>query len=236
MKPLPLILLNALITLGVVFAYDQLRGAPQQAPADNELAGSASAVPGIADLEQRIAALESARRPMLASTGPADLLKRLEALEAQKDQEPQQPGTPHAAPAKVPTPRPGISITDEKEMSPEALAEFRRIIDQVKREERTKRIRKRTDGVLAKLELDLDEATRQKLAQAYGDFEQRRDEVWTEVKQEAADGARDADWAVIISETQARLAGEFRARIVAFVPDRGAGEVASALFPPSGSK
>lgn len=169
MKPLPLILLNALLTLGVVFAYDQFRGASPQEPAGNEpagheLAGSASALSG---LEQRIAALEDARRPMLASTGPANLRKRLEALEAHRAQGTQQPGTPDTAPAPVPTPRPGISIDDEKEIAPEALAEFRKIISQVKREERTRRIRKRTDGALAKLDLDLDEASRQKLAEAY---------------------------------------------------------------------
>ncbi len=230
MKPLPLLLLNALVSVCIVIAYDQIRGDPVQAPGSEQVS-----VGDTSDLEKRIGVLESARRPLLESA-PADMTARFREIDERIDSMMPRPGSKEAAPTPIPTSRPGMIIENEDEMSQESVAEFKRIINQVKREERTKRIRKRTDKALASLELALDESTRQKLARAYADFEQRRDEVWREVKRDVADGAGDADWAVVISDTQARLAGEFRDRIVDFVPPGDAGEVATALFPASGSK
>ena len=233
MKPLPLLLLNALVTTGIVVAYDQIRGDPVQAPQARQTSAA-----GSSDLEARVAALEASERPMLQAAPRGDLDARLAALEARMDSDPSPvpADEPASEPLPVPQPRPGVTLESEEDMSPEAVAKFKKIINQVKRDERAKRIRKRTDKALARVGLELDESTRNKLARAYADFDRRRDEVWTEVKQGVAEGAGDADWAVIISDTQARLAGEFSERITDIVPATDADDVARALFPPSGSK
>lgn len=231
MKPLPLILLNALVTLCIVVAHGQIRGDPATPPTADEASTTDSS-----SIEARLAALEVDQRPMLETTGPTNFAQRLKALEARLNDDTAPADLGGKEPREVPRPRPGMIIEREDQVSPESVAEFKKIIHQVKREERTKKIRKRTDKALASLLIDLDESTRQKLAEAYGDFEPRRNEVWAEVKQEVADGAGDADWARVIADTQSRLAGEFRERIVNFVPAGDADDVATQLFPISGSK
>ena len=185
MKLLPILVLNLVTVAGALVVYDQLRGEPEQAAPDLELAA-----PDITEIEGRLAALEAARRPQLQAAG-ADprLLERLSVLESAA-----RLSTATAGPSREePTPTanaPSTAAGDapaaaEDEPSAEEIRRFRRLRKAVQFEEAMEKTRARVHTALGRLSLNLSKRQRGKIHAAFTRFQPEIDRIWIDVKAQA---------------------------------------------------
>ena len=232
MKLLPILLLNVAVVGGGLFAYDQLR-TEEPAPAEPEAPQTVE----LGDLEARVKALEAQPAPPLQAEGlDPRVAKQLEALasriEALEKREPTEtPVVDGNEPQGESTPKPMPSGEEPKgEPTKEEVARFKKLQSAAYRERRLQRIAKRVKSRLASLDLSLTPEQQKQLVAAYADFEPRRDEIWTEVKQNTPDTTPREDWGQIITDTNARIQREFTERITPFIPAADAETISEGLL------
>lgn len=228
MKPLPLVLLNVVVAAAAILIYDQVR-APEPKPAGASLTSGLDP-----SVEARLAALERGRPALLKTDGiDPRVAKRLDALEQQMRERPAAAPSPVAATddeAEQPDPLARPKLAPGDKASPEDIERFRKLQKAARAAEKAQRMRKRVDLALAKLDLDLTEQQRSKLAATFAGFQSRRDEIWREVKTSAATQGGDVDWRTIIADTNATLRSELSDRVDDFLPRADAERVSGALL------
>lgn len=226
MKLLPILVLNVVVAGGAILVYDQLR-TNDPAP----VATSPARTPEVS-IESRLTALERGQPTLLKTDGiDPRVAARLAALEQRMQERPAAaPASEDGseADAEAPLPRPGLSTPDGT--SPEEVARFRKLQRAARAADRALKMRKRIDKTLAKLDLDLTQAQRTKLAATFTDFQTRRNEVWGEVKTNGAAQGSNADWGTIIADTNALLRRELSERVDDYLPRDDAERVSAALL------
>ena len=225
MRLLPVLLINLVTVAVAIVAYDQLRGPEPTGLLSAEARGDADA-----DLAARVTALEAARQPMLKADGPHRLVERLDRLEEAVRALRSGAAQPAVAPEEDGSVgRPQEDARDVGE-SPgvEDVERFRQLQAASRRLERMKREEMRVGKVLDGLGVRLSGEQRRRLLEAHVDFEERRNEIWTSVKTQAAP---DTDWPTVIAQTQQVVRGEFVQRISSFLPAGDAEQIAAALHP-----
>ncbi len=228
MKILPILLLNVATAAGAIVVYDQLRDEP--APRDAVVTGSVDTT----DLERRLAALESDRRPQLETKLDASVLDRIEALESAEAPS-SESGADSSSSGERPseeTVAPFASAADWQP-TPEDVQRFRTLRKAVERDDRIMKNAERVERALKKLALGLDEKQRSGITEAFTDFQPRIRQIWDEVKTEAqatiAAGGT-IDRREIVASTTVLIQQEFAEALTNVVSHADAEAVAAALM------
>lgn len=229
MKLLPFFLLNVVTVVAAIWIYDEMRTGDEGAAAPVLTRDE-----GNAAFEERLAALEAARRPMLQAAAPDPrLVARLEQLERVLAERPPAAGeATTSAEDAAPVARPTLPSPDGETLpSPEEVERFRKLQAASRRAERLQREQARITAALASVPVNLTDTQRTKLLAAHVDFEIRRNEIWGVAKTRASEAGDGIDWPTIIAETQQVVRREFVQRINTFLPQGDAELVAAALHP-----
>lgn len=225
MKLLPIVLLNVITAAVAVIVYDQVRD--DDGPA--HIAGPAQTV-DLSDVERRLAQLEGAQRPALRAEGKGAIdPSQIEAIERRVDLlENHAKAELTAAPADTPS---GDVPVAEAGTTPseDEVSRFRKVAAKAKALDRVKKVRGFLKKALGKIGVDLTDDQQTKLAAVMADFRERRDEIWSEVKQEVATSGVDPDWPRVIEDTNARIQREFTERVSEALPNADAETIAGAL-------
>lgn len=225
MKTLPLLLMNAAIAAAAILIYDQVRS--DDGPA--HIAGPAQTV-DLSAIEKRIAMLESAQRPALRAEGKGPIdASQIEALESRVDSLEQHAKDEYVeAPGAAPSDAEPVAVGGTAPTA-EEVSRFRKVAAKAKALDRVKKVRGFLKKALDKIGVDLTDDQQTKLAAVMADFRERRDEIWTEVKQSVAESGVDPDWPRVIEDTNARIQREFTERVSEALPNADAETIAGAL-------
>ena len=233
MKLLPVLLLNVLTVGAGIVIYDQVKSGDARSGDDYQMLGGESG-----DLESRVAALERRSRdnaPMLQSDGGANLAARIDELEKRLEKAPTVvvneavEDAPRTA-ASTGSPLPAMADIDEP--TAEDVAKYRKLQEAARQQERMERERQRIEDTLARLEIDLSDNQKDKLATAYTDFQQRRQEVFRSAMtkaREARDAGGEANWGEVMTEARNTVQEEFTVKISSFIPDADAQKISESL-------
>ena len=178
---------------------------------------------GVAALATRVAELEAAERASALGGRLDNLERRVEelagALASDRTIAPASGLPPVAAP--IP----------EGEPSAQEIERFVLLQEAAKHRRAQRSLESSIDEVLARAGIDLPDAQRARLVDAYKEFQARRSEVWSEARARHPSGA---DWGRIIAETGEQLQREFAERIASFVPAGQAEGLSRRLLPIKG--
>jgi hypothetical protein len=232
MRLLPQLVLNFAIVGVALFAYDALRTDAGSGPA-----GAVPVADASIELENRIAALEAARRPTLEARGvDPSVEERLRAFERRLDEravpaaaEPGEEATGSAAKQA-----PLFSKETAEAPTPEEVQRFLRLQKAAREEERLLRHSKQVEARLAKLDVRLTAKQRARLVRSYAAFQPRRNAIWSGVKSAAQSGGAEVDWEAVVREGQTKIRNEFAEEAAGFLPRADADVVAASLFPAGG--
>ena len=233
MKLLPILLLNVVTVGAGIFIYDQVRTDSADPTEYGVLDADDSA------LEKRVAALERRAQdnaPMLTSDGGnANLVARLDELERKferaptavvEESEDEQPRTASNAGSALP------SLDNVAEPTPEDVAKYRKLQEAAREAERLERERRRIDETLTRLEINLSDVQKDKLAQAFTSFQDRRREVFSSVRTKAneiRESGGEPDWRQLMTEAQTTAQNEFTIKISSFIPEADAQKISEGL-------
>jgi hypothetical protein len=140
-------------------------------------------------------------------------------------------------PAAEPAAEPAVGRARETAEAPpdeDAIREWRRLRDAVRREDVVRRNRGYVDGTLDKLGIRLSKVQREKIHAAFAAFGPRRDEIWGEAKaraQQTMAAGGTIDRAEFVAETVTVIQGEFAETIAGTVPPSDAQRISRALNP-----
>ncbi len=216
----------AIAALGLA-AYALTLG-PYEADSDSEPAPRVSV--DLEDLGARVRALEEKRR--LESDAPdvlADLARRLGALERRVDTLPSEPEVAAAPPAVAIPGETTAKAVDANEPRSEDVERFQKLQDAAGRKKRERHHRRRIAAALESSGIVLGEKQTARLITAYGEFEARRNEIWSEAKQAGAAQGEAVDWPTVIADTQRVIVREFAESITPFIPAGDAEVISQAL-------
>ena len=231
MKIMPVLLMNLALVVGGIVIYDQLRA---EAPSTTYEAGGIDSVT-VANMTDRIRALED-RSPGLKATGlDPNLLARLERLEAKLAIP--LPAAPRGEAAGeepgATTTEGGFALPDLAEGEKPADADvqrFRRMMDAAEELRREERERERLLAQLKDLDITLNPQQTEKLVEATRAYREKIGEVWRNAFQtpRAQEGDREAarEAARVGMET---LREEFAVTINKFLPSGDAQKIVENL-------
>ena len=97
---------------------------------------------------------------------------------------------------------------------------------------RQERIRRNQDRVAKAVEtagVRLTDEQHQELVEAFVAFEGRRNEIWGEMKADAAQRGREVNWATVVADTTLVIQREFAQRISGFIHETDADLISAAL-------
>lgn len=228
MKLPAVIALNLVTVLLALLAYDALRAPPETIVVGGEEPAEVAPVKDDDHLERRVDALEQGHKrvPRTVPTDPA-LLARLDALEAQLADRSEA----RAATVGAESP-PTIDPVVPDEPTAAEIQWFRDLQAAVKRDDLVKRNRARIDKVLDGLPVNLTDAERDAVHEAYAAFQPRVNEIWTEVKMEAEQVAKSGgtiDRRTIVEDTQQVIAAELTEVLGEVVQATDAATISNAL-------
>jgi len=188
MKLLPIVLINAVLVAGGIVIYDQVRG---DGPATTYATDGGGDDVQIAQITERVAALEG-RAPTLRATGSDPrILARLEALETRAAVRAPSGGTSTpdadgAAPAEDALALP--DVPEGEQPANEDVRRFRRLMEAAEQQRRDERDRERLLAVLKDLDITLNAEQTNKLVAAQRDYRSKVGDVW----RKAFSGIREA--------------------------------------------
>ncbi len=139
---------------------------------------------------------------------------------------------------------------DESDASPASMAptgvptaddvrKFRTLQEAVRREDRVRANRKRIEGALDKLPLNLTKRQRARIHTAFAAFEPRVTEIWTEVKIQAratVEAGGEIDRGEIVASTTEVIQTEFAATLTDIVDHQSDAEAIAQALMPGGRK
>ena len=239
MKLIHVLLLNVVTVAVALVVYDQLSSESPGSPQER-----ASRPSGIdtAALDARLQALEAERVVLSTAGDNSGIFKRLAALEAALGQ---SPGT-DAAPAMdrlpdktTPADDPPGSMASAGVPSADDVRRFRQLQEAVRREDRVRANKKRIEGALDKLPLNLTKRQRARIHTAYAAFEPRVTEIWTEVKIQARatiEAGGEVDRGEIVASTTEVIQTEFAATLTDIVDHQSDAEAIAQALMPGGRK
>lgn len=222
------IALNLVTVVLALLAYDALRAPPEAIVVGGDEPAEVAPEKDDDHLERRVDALEQGHKrvPRTAPTDPA-LLARLDALEAKLDDRPE----PRAATAEPENP-PTVDPVVPDEPTAAEIQWFRDLQAAVKRDDAVKRNRARLDKMLDGLPVNLTDAERDAVHEAYAAFQPRVNEIWTEVKIEAEQVAKSGgtiDRRTLVEDTQQVIAAELTEVLGEVVSATDAATISNAL-------
>ena len=239
MKLVHVLLINLATVAVVLVVYDQLRS-----DASDSSQERASRPRGIdtAALDARLKMLEAERGAALSTAGDdSGIFERIAALEAVLGQRPET----GAAPAMDRLPDETAPVDPRASMAPagvptaDDVRRFRTLQEAVRREDRVKANKKRIEGALDKLPLNLTKRQRARIHTAYAAFEPRVTEIWTEVKIQAratVEAGGEIDRGEIVASTTEVIQTEFAATLTDIVDHQSDAEAIAQALMPGGRK